>query len=114
MSDHTTPMNHKAEKGMKTARAYIVGYVLSLLLTLAAFYEASVVHHSAHSVVATLIILAIVQLFVQVTCFLRLNASKDGRWHLMPFLFTIFIVLVIVFGSLWIMWNLNMNMMVNM
>jgi cytochrome o ubiquinol oxidase operon protein cyoD len=58
----------------------------------------------------SLSILAIMQLLVQCICFLRLNTSKTGRWNVLPFLFTIFIIAIFIGGSLWIMVNLNYNM----
>ncbi len=57
-----------------------------------------------------IIILAISQLLVQSYCFLRLNTRSENTWNTMPFLFTIFIIAVLVGGSVWIMYNLNYNM----
>jgi cytochrome o ubiquinol oxidase operon protein cyoD len=112
---------HKMTSGTKTLKAYVVGLILCLVLTFASFglawmhfdkSEAASAHlFSYGGIIITLMLLAVIQLFVQVVCFLRLNGSRDGRWELMPFLFTIFIVLVIAGGSLWIMWNLNYYMM---
>ena len=99
------------KRGAKTLRSYIIGLILSLLLTLTSFILTGRHMMSTTHLYIFLTLLAILQLFVQVVCFLRLNASPEGRWNLMPFLFTILIVLVLVGGSLWIMINLNYNMM---
>lgn len=101
----------KKDKNLKSLNAYVIGFVLSLLLTLIAFYITS--HHSLEpkTLITILMLLALVQLIVQVVFFLRLNATEEGKWSLMPFLFTVLIVLVLVIGSLWIMINLNYNMM---
>lgn len=108
------------QAGLKTLKAYTIGFIVSLALTLLTFYvvymhmdPVNVKQHlfTAQGLIWVLMALAVLQLFVQATCFLRLNASKEGRWELMPFLFIIFIVLIFVFGSLWIMANLNANMM---
>lgn len=111
MSDQVNTSVKKSKAGRKSLRAYIIGFVLSLLLTAGSFDLVKAHALPSAFIYVGLVILAIVQLFVQVTCFLRLNASKEGRWDLMPFIFTIFIVLVLVFGSVWIMLNLNYNMM---
>lgn len=97
--------------GQKTTKSYLIGLISSLVLTLIAF--ALVGNHmlSNQSLYIALSLLAIMQLFAQVTFFLRLNSSPEGRWNLMPFLFTIIVILVLVGGSLWIMYNLNYNMM---
>lgn len=104
---------------VKTLPAYITGLLLCLVLTFAAFgvvaahlYNPTLIGNlSTAAVYITVAVLAIVQLIVQVICFLRLNASPEGRWELMPFLFTLLIVAILVSGSLWIMYNLNINMM---
>lgn len=104
--------NHHQESGgkAKTLSAYLVGLILSLGLTVFAF--ALVEFHWAASelLYPLLISLALIQLAVQSICFLRLNASPEGRWNLLPFLFALFIVFIMVGGSLWIMYHLNYNM----
>lgn len=109
MSTQTTHL--KKNKNLKTFKSYVIGFVLSLLLTLVSFYIAAKHTLPAQDLIGTLMILAVMQLVVQAVFFLRLNASPEGRWNLMPFLFVVLIVLVLVFGSLWIMANLNYNMM---
>lgn len=98
-------------KDLKTLSSYMIGFIGSLLLTLLAFAVVGKHFFSTQIAALVLMALAVVQLFVQVTFFLRLNTSAEGRWNLMPFIFTIFVVLVVVIGSLWIMFNLNYNMM---
>jgi len=108
-NDVTTAM--KYGMGIKTLKSYMIGLVLSIIFTVTAF--SIVAKHSlpTKTIFVSLAILAIMQLFAQVVFFLRMNKTPEGRWNLMPFLFTILIVLVLVFGSLWIMYNLNYNMM---
>lgn len=95
----------------KTFSAYISGLILCIILTLAAFAVVERHLFTENYIYISLAALAIVQLFVQVICFLRLNANPEGRWNLMPFLCAILIIAVLVGGSLWIMYNLNYNMM---
>ena len=101
----------KYGSGVKTLKSYIIGLVLSLVFTFTAF--GLVQHHllSGQSLYILLAALALLQLFAQVVFFLRMNVSPEGRWNTMPFLFTIVVVVIMVFGSLWIMYNLNYNMM---
>lgn len=96
---------------LKTFKSYITGFILSIILTLAAF--ACVGKHwlSGEALYITITALALMQLLVQVICFLRMNTTSEGRWNTLPFIFTIVIVGVLVGGSLWIMYNLNINMM---
>lgn len=95
----------------KTLKSYLIGLFLSLIFTLSAF--AIVGYHLVDVETSYMVItaLAVAQLFAQVIFFLRLNTSPEGQWNTLPFIFTFIIVGVLVGGSLWIMYNLNINMM---
>ncbi len=102
-----------AGTGRKTLKAYLFGFLLSLILTVASFgIMIKRVSGDKYTYMA-LSLLALLQLFVQVVFFLRVNTSPEGRWNLASLLFTILIIAVVVGGSFWIMYNLNMNMMSN-
>lgn len=95
----------------KTLKSYLTGLFLSLMLTAISFGLVAKHLLSTTNLYIVLTALAVAQLFAQVICFLRLNVSQEGRWNTMPFIFTFVIVGILVGGSLWIMYNLNMNMM---
>ena len=98
--------------GKKNLPSYIIGILLSLLLTLIP-YEA-VARHSLNKtyIYAILIVCALIQLVVQVICFLRLNNhTEQGQINILSFLFSIVVLIVVVAASIWIMWHLNYNMM---
>lgn len=94
----------------KTLTAYIIGFVLSLLLSVAAFVLVGKHLLNTRDLYISISVLALLQFIVQTVCFLRLNADPEGRWNLYPFIFAIFVVVVLAGGSLWIMYNLNLNM----
>lgn len=103
---------HDLGMGKKTIGVYSLGIVLCLILTLIPF--ASVYYDIfTHNIRLLIVILAmILQFFVQVVCFLRLTAkTEQGRINIFSFIFAIFVLFVIVGGSMWIMVNLNYNMM---
>ena len=110
MSDHSAQTMKYGAKA-KTLKSYLLGLFLSLLFTFTAF--GLIANHVLSDTASyiTITALAIAQLFAQVICFLRMNTSEEGMWNTMPFLFTFVIVGVLVGGSLWIMYNLNINMM---
>jgi len=56
---------------------------------------------------------AIIQIVVHLVFFLHMNTSSEERWNLVALLFTAVIIFIVVVGSLWIMYNLNLNMMVS-
>ena len=97
--------------GLKTLKSYIIGLILSLLFTFTAFFIVGNHSFSTETLYIVLAVLALFQLIAQVVFFLRMTMNPEGRWNSMPFLFTILIVAVLVGGSLWIMYNLNYNMM---
>lgn len=90
--------------------SYVSGYVLSLYLTITAYVM--VTHHlfSNHGLVAAVVILALIQFLVQLLFFLHLGRETKPRWKLFVLLFMVMVVLILVFGSLWIMDNLNYRM----
>ena len=94
---------------METFKSYLLGFILSILLTIAAF--AVVGNHvlEGNVLIFAILVLAIIQLWVQLIFFLRLNHEKGPKWNLAVFLSTTSIILILVGGSLWIMHNLNYN-----
>ncbi|HEV2613302.1 MAG TPA: cytochrome o ubiquinol oxidase subunit IV [Gammaproteobacteria bacterium] len=112
MSTHAdVPVTENYGTSPKTLSAYIIGLFLSLLLTVIAFLLVGKHMLSNSSLYIAVSILAVIQFCVQSLCFLRLNAGPEGRWNLYPFMFAVFVVFVVIGGSLWIMYNLNYNMM---
>jgi cytochrome o ubiquinol oxidase operon protein cyoD len=111
MSAHHDEKDVEEGGSRKSLPAYLSGYGLSILLTMLAF--GLVMQHTLSNTMlySVLAMLAITQLIVQSICFLRLNTSPEGRWNLLPFLFVILIITILMSGSLWIMYNLNYNMM---
>ncbi|SRR5579883_1717680 len=105
---HETSIEHGS--GQKTLSSYIIGFILCIILTLISFGLVEKRMLSDTYLYLGLAGLAVIQLFVQCICFLRLNCSPEGRWNLLPFLFSILIISILVGGSLWIMYNLNYNM----
>lgn len=94
-----------------TLKSYITGFVISIVLTLAAYF--AVVDHLFYSwiLIGAILALALAQFIVQVFFFLHIGAETGQRWKLGAFIFTIGLVLIIVIGSLWIMNHLNYAMM---
>lgn len=109
MSYHL-PTDSTQNSGKKTLHHYVIGFGVAVLLTISAFslIEMRLLNDTALYISLTL--LALTQFIVQSVCFLRLNTSPQGRWNLLPYLFMILIVIILMGGSLWIMYNLNYNM----
>jgi len=107
MSAKTKPIVSQAEVASGSTLSYTVGFLLSIVLTLAAYTLVTNHDLASWSLVFALIGLAIAQLFVQMVFFLHLAKKSKPRWNLMVFLFMLMVVIIVVVGSLWIMYNLN-------
>ena len=57
--------------------------------------------------------LAFIQLIVQLVFFLHLGAESHPRWKLLTLLSTVFLLVIIVGGSIWIMFDLDSRMMMS-
>lgn len=98
------------DTGRGTLASYVSGYIFSVYLTIAAYLA---VYNHLFSNTALLIIivaLAIVQFLVQLVFFLHLGRETRPRWKLAVLLFMLLVVMILVFGSLWIMSSLNYRM----
>ena len=90
-------------------KSYIIGFVLSVAATLLAYFFVVNQVWPKEMLIYIVLAIAVVQLVVQAVFFLHLG--RGTRLKSVTFLFAILIVLVVVIGSLWIMQNLDYNMM---
>ncbi|MGP1956902.1 MAG: cytochrome o ubiquinol oxidase subunit IV [Arsenophonus sp. NC-PE1-MAG3] len=94
-------------------KTYLIGFILSIILTVIPFWMV-INNATSHNIILWIVIsTAIVQILVHLICFLHMNISSDNSWNLVAFLFTMLIIGIIVIGSLWIMYNLSINMMLD-
>lgn len=97
-----------------TIKAYLIGFMASLLLTGASFLLVITQFLTGPILMYTLIGLALVQAIVQLIFFLHLGQEAKPRWESLIFVFTVLVLLIIVIGSLWVMSDLNHRVMSNM
>lgn len=101
---------------MKRATSYMVGFLLSIFFTILAYIPVTIhmsSHHETFShefLIPFVLIIAVVQLIVQLFFFLHLGRDKSSRWNIAMLVSTVSIVIIIVVGSVWIMSNLNYKM----
>ena len=97
--------------GGSNLQSYVIGFALAILLTLASF-GAAVTHVVwAPSLPVLLAVLAIGQMGVHLVFFLHVSSAPDSTNTILALAFGIFVVGLVVFGSMIIMANLNANMM---
>jgi cytochrome o ubiquinol oxidase subunit IV len=91
--------------------AYLIGLGLATLLTLVSFFIARTTLVWEPSIPVALAVLAIAQMGVHLVFFLHITTGPDNVNNVMALAFGVLIVFLVIAGSLWIMANMNHNMM---
>ena len=101
-----------SEGGHGSFQGYITGFVLSVILTVIPFWLV-MGNVLDNSLVTTLVILALggIQMVVHIVYFLHMNTKSEGGWTFLALIFTIMVVVIMLAGSVWVMYHLNHNMM---
>lgn len=93
-------------------RDYVLGFILSVILTAIPFWLVMAGPIPDKNVTALVIAgFAAVQIVVHMIFFLHMNAKSEGGWNLLALMFTVILVVIVLTGSLWVMYHLNHNMM---
>ena len=90
---------------------YTTGLFLAVILTATSFWVANTSLLWGPGVPLGLIVLAIAQMGVHLVFFLHITTAPDSTNNVLALAFGILIVFLVIVGSLWIMANLNENMM---
>jgi cytochrome o ubiquinol oxidase operon protein cyoD len=90
---------------------YLTGLGLAILLTATSFFIAGTDLVWQPSIPVALVVLAIAQMGVHLVFFLHITTGPDNTNNVLALAFGILIVVLVIGGSLWIMANLNHNMM---
>ena len=91
--------------------AYLIGLGLATGLTVASFYVAGSGVIWRPGVPVALIVLAIAQMGVHLVFFLHITTGPESTNNVLALAFGVLIVFLIIAGSVWIMANLDHNMM---
>lgn len=97
-----------------TLKSYIIGFFASLLLTTTSFLMVIEKWIAGNTLIFTIVGLACTQAVFQLLFFLHLGKEAKPRWETLIFYFMVMVLLIIVIGSLWIMYDLNHRVMGNM
>ena len=90
---------------------YTIGLVLAIILTAVSFWVANTSVLWPPGVPLGLAVLAIAQMGVHLVFFLHITTGPDNTNNVLALAFGVLIVALVIAGSLWIMANLNANMM---
>jgi cytochrome o ubiquinol oxidase operon protein cyoD len=116
---HDSPNSRRADRAPGVDEAapsgsllsYTVGFLFALLLTGASFLVSQSQVLWEPGVPVGLAVLAIAQMGVHLVFFFHLSSGPDNTNNVLALAFGVLIVALVVSGSLWIMWHLNVNMM---
>lgn len=96
-------------------KGYWIGFLLSVLLTAPAFgLVMTGVIADPRLTAGIVMALAMVQIVVHMIYFLHMNTKSEAGWTMMALIFTAIIVVIVISGSLWVMYHMNLNMMPQM
>ena len=93
-------------------KSYMTGFILAVVLTAIPFalVMGKVIDKSSTAGLA-LLALAAVQIVVHMVYFLHMNTRSEGGWTMLALVFTTMLVVIMMSGSLWVMYHMNHNMM---
>ena len=101
-----------AEGGVRGALiGYAIGLAFATILTAGAFILPSTGLVYPPALPAALVVMAVAQMGVHLVFFLHITTGPDNTNNVLALAFGVLVVFLIVVGSIWIMNNLNQNMM---
>ena len=107
--------HHEDSQDHGSLRSYMTGFVLSVILTAIPFAVVMGGGFESRLLTAAVVVgLAVVQILVHMVYFLHMNTRSDEGWTMMALIFTVVILVIVLAGSLWVMYHMNTNMMPQM
>ena len=95
----------------KSYKPVIIGFVLSIICILGAYYVVAENILRPWLFLAVVAFLGFLQILFQFIFFFHIGIESKPRWNLLMLLFMALVVFLIIGGSIWIMNNLNSYMM---
>jgi cytochrome o ubiquinol oxidase subunit IV len=89
---------------------YVIGLFLAIFLTAVSFFVAGTSLVWGPSIPLALVVLAIAQIGIHLVFFIHITTGPDNTNNVLALAFGVLIVMLIMVGSLWIMFNLGQNM----
>ncbi|MGO4377038.1 cytochrome o ubiquinol oxidase subunit IV [Pseudoduganella sp. RAF53_2] len=98
-----------------SVKSYVTGFILAVILTAIPFWLVmGKVFDKSSTTGFVLLGLAAVQIVVHMVYFLHMNTKSEGGWNMLATIFTVMIVVIMLSGSIWVMYHMNHNMMPGM
>ncbi|NDD58995.1 MAG: cytochrome o ubiquinol oxidase subunit IV [Chlamydiae bacterium] len=94
-----------------SVKPVVLGFILSFFFTVALYRIADRHHLMGTTFAITIFSIAMVQTLIQLVFFMQVGMESKPRWVSISLLFAILVIIIVIGGSIWIMNNLNYNMM---
>ena len=112
---HDDHHGHDVHADHGSLKSYTIGFVLAVVLTVIPFWLVMGKVFATSSTTALVVLAyAAVQIVVHMVYFLHMNTKSEGGWSALALIFTLMLVLIMLSGSIWVMYHLNHNMMPGM
>ena len=110
--DHSHDHHHEDDGFHVSFKGYMTGFILSVVLTAIPFWLVMAKVLPSPKITGFVILgFAAVQMVVHMIYFLHMNAKVEGGWSMLALLFTVALVVIMLAGSVWVMYHMNANMM---
>lgn len=97
-----------------TLKDYTIGFILSVILTAIPFWLVMAKVLPPGTTGLVLLAFAGVQVIVHMIYFLHMTSKAEHGWSLMSTIFTVIVLVIMMAGSIWVMYHMNANMMPGM
>ena len=106
--------HHDAHAVHYSLKDYTIGFTLAVILTVIPFWL--VMGNILDPGTTRFVIMgfAAVQLVVHMVYFLHMNSKSEGGWNMMALILTLVLLGIVLSGSIWVMYHMNINMMPSM
>ncbi|MEM0900399.1 MAG: cytochrome o ubiquinol oxidase subunit IV [Pseudomonadota bacterium] len=114
---HTAGHGHGSHDGHDdhahaSYKSYLIGFGLSVVLTVIPFWMVlGEVTDSVPILISVIFGLGAIQILVHVYYFLHVTLGAEEGWQAMSIAFTTILVVIIMVGSIWVLFHLHENMM---
>ncbi|BAP41347.1 cytochrome o ubiquinol oxidase subunit IV [Pseudomonas sp. 21LCFQ02] len=103
--------NSHDEQGHGSVKDYVIGFVLSIILTAIPFALVMSPVLPKDTTIWIIMLFAIIQILVHLRYFLHLDFSAAQRNNVMAFVFTALVIVFLVGLSVWIIFSIHREMM---
>jgi len=107
--------DHEEDGHHGSLKDYAIGFVLAVILTAIPFWLVMAkVFDKSSTTAAVVLAFAAVQVIVHMVYFLHMNGKAEGGWSMLATMFTLVLLVIVLAGSIWVMYHMNVNMMPSM